>query len=391
LVALDARLQQLDERLLQKPYNKKKWATVKEFSDFLVACPLRTKISQATPEDVRRFLVWKEKRGKTQIHEVTCSYLGKVGIYACACPLRLSSGSVSNIVAHLKSAYQLMGRGTQWCTKTQEGNPATASIVQDYLSAIKEEQAESHVLPHQAKPLFMEKLKRLAEFWQRELEGYLTQVQRFIILRDRAFFTLQFFAGDRAHDLSLLLGQEIKILQDNSGMILRLTFGKQWRGDAHSEFVVPRCSYTKICPVEAMQQYLEWGAHLGLNLQQGYIFRLVSKQREVSHNRFNSAAAYKQLKSYLQSLGINEGETPHGIRGGSAISLVASGATESEVMAHVGWKSQESYSHYTRSALQQSSKAAQKLVQLASRTAHVSDPQFSSLGELYPLFEANGM
>jgi len=39
--------------------------------------------------------------------------------------------------------------------------------------------------------------------------------RRFVFLRDRAFFTLQFFAGDRASDLGQCLSQKVKKLSES--------------------------------------------------------------------------------------------------------------------------------------------------------------------------------
>ena len=57
-------------------------------------------ISSANPDDICRFLVWKEKSGKTQVHSAGCSYqLGEKGIFRCGCPSRLSYRTVDLILA----------------------------------------------------------------------------------------------------------------------------------------------------------------------------------------------------------------------------------------------------------------------------------------------------
>jgi hypothetical protein len=50
--------------------------------------------------------------------------------------------------------------------------------------------------------------------------------RRFVFLKDRAFFTLQFFAGDRASDLGQCLSQEVKKLFESKGRLFRHTVGK---------------------------------------------------------------------------------------------------------------------------------------------------------------------
>jgi hypothetical protein len=41
------------------------------------------------------------------------------------------------------------------------GNPASAQAVKEYLKLIRVEQAKSHVLPKQAKPIFLTKVKAI--------------------------------------------------------------------------------------------------------------------------------------------------------------------------------------------------------------------------------------
>lgn len=51
-------------------------------------------------------------------------------------------------------------------------------------------------------------------------------VDKFVFLRDKAFFLLQLFEGDRANDLGQVLIQEIKYLSGNAGLLFCHTVGK---------------------------------------------------------------------------------------------------------------------------------------------------------------------
>jgi hypothetical protein len=335
-------------RVSSKPYNKKKTALVAEFEDFLSRCGDNTTLAWVTPQHVVRFLVWKDQRGKTQFHDVSCEYIGKPGIQACGCPTRLTSGSVSNIISQLKSFFRSVGFGSHWSVVDSKGNPVAAPLVQDYLIGFRAEGAESHVVPQQAKPLFVDKLFRLCKFWQNELDGYLCRNDRFVILRDRAFFTLQYFSGKRANDLTYLLGQELRLLSDGTGFSIRLTVGKQWQGEEHNDFVIKRCAENAICPCTALERYFDWAVFLGINLKRGFVFRALGKDGSVTDRRWTAESAYKQLKSHLQSIGLDQGETPHGIRGAHAITVLLKGVEPSVAMSHVGWKTASTFSHYSR-------------------------------------------
>lgn len=48
---------------------------------------------------------------------------------------------------------------------------------------------------------------------------------------------------------------------------------------------------------------------------------------------------YERLKFYLKILGIDEGETPHSLRAGCAITLaIGGGKVQADgIMSHIGW------------------------------------------------------
>ena len=64
--------------------------------------------------------------------------------------------------------------------------------------------------------------------------------------------TCWFFAGDRASDLSILVSEEVKMLQGGSGLVFQHTFGKTFRGEKgkKNSFVV------KICEDQAVYQVI---------------------------------------------------------------------------------------------------------------------------------------
>lgn len=79
------------------------------------------------------------------------------------------------------------------------GNPAACP---QYLKLVKEEQARNHVLPKQAKQIFLSKVRTIALFIDMELRLDAPSVRgRYVFFRDQARLKLQFFTGDRASDL----------------------------------------------------------------------------------------------------------------------------------------------------------------------------------------------
>jgi len=214
----------------------------------------------------------------------------------------------------------------------------------------------------QAKPIFMEKLLLISMYIDRQLDkSYLPQIRQFILARDQALFKFLFFSGDRAHDAGLMLAQEIKRLPGNEGFLITHTTGKTHSVDKPHVFSLFRCPVTMICPVQGLETYAGTAVTSGISLQTGYFFRPTNSSM-VLEKPLSYEVTYDRLQFYLNTLGINEGETPHSFRGGCAITFRgisknadASNAMES-LMGHVGWSTEWSASHYSRNT--QSDQAA---------------------------------
>ena len=383
LQRLDTRVESVKSRIDSKPYNKKKSALECELQGFLKALPSQDDVQTCSPEDVLRFLAWKDEagKGKTQVHLVDCKFLGQPGIYDCGCPVRLSAGYIKGIVVKLKSIFAERGRGTAW---DGTGNPACAPGVTAYYKGVEDEQAEAHVVPVQATPLLPEKLVKLSNYLTRELiYGDLGPKEEFLVARDRAFFMLQFFAGDRGHDLCHLLGQEIRRLPGDVGLLVRQTYGKQRNINV---FAIKRSSDPAMCPVKALDEYITRGRQLGVDMAVGYVFRAVSAEGNVLDSCLSQSAISKRLARHLSSIGLFQGETTHGIRGGCAVTLGLLGASSQEAKDHIGWKSNSSWELYSRHK-------ARKALNVADMLSNVvANAQESlSLSEQYCFIDLQGL
>ena len=143
----------------------------------------------ASPRDLVRFLVWKDKSGKTQVHVVGCPH--------CGCPHWLAAGSIDSLTGKLKTVFNENDRAGDWEERLGLGNPAASLLVRKYLKCIKEEQATAGLTPKQATPLFVDKLARLLDHLNRQLEACKTDpIKMYILSRDQAYFKTLFFSGD---------------------------------------------------------------------------------------------------------------------------------------------------------------------------------------------------
>lgn len=165
LAALDARLAQLQMLSLSTPYAKQKSSLKSEFEDFLFSLPGRRSLYSATPLDVCRFLSWKDKGGKTQVHGLSCPHLGKNGVFPCDCPSHLSYKTVDSYVGKLRAIFRSIGREGDWDSSLSLDNPAASLRVKEYLKSVTTEQLQARVTPKQATPLFLDKLLLLSRHW----------------------------------------------------------------------------------------------------------------------------------------------------------------------------------------------------------------------------------
>ncbi|XP_061174881.1 uncharacterized protein LOC133184026 [Saccostrea echinata] len=320
---------------------KKKNSLLEVFSKFLKSFSLP--LAKCTPNDVRRFLVWKDSNGKTIVHNLSCPFLRSKTNVECNCPCRLASGTVDCIIQQLIQIFDEQGFGRYWDITgiSGTGNPAASPLVKEYLKLIREEQAKAHVLPKQAKPIFLSKVRAIALFIDRELKCDDLHVrERYVLFRDQAWLKLQFFTGDRASDLFLVVAQEVKCLADGSGLVFKHTFGKTLRGDKSksNSFVIKKCTDPVVCPVKGLLDFVRFAKSHNVDLSKGYLFRTVAECGRVLDKNVSYSVVYERLRYYLSTLGIYEGETPHSFQSGCAITMTLSGSVENvdQVMNHVG-------------------------------------------------------
>ncbi len=253
---LDVRLCQVDRAAMTMEYARCKDSLRLEFETFFGSLPNQPSL-QSPPHDVRRFLVHKDKGGKTQYHKTEYQFLGRQGVHPCGCPRRLTAGTVESLIGILKGIFAKLGHGDNWDALTNSGNPAFANSVATYLSVIKSKQSLAHVVPKQPKPLFLDKPQAVCSYLQRESDCPCASLSdRFLHLRDKSLMSLQFFAGDRASDISRTLAQEVKKLPGDHG--------KTASSSNPKTFSVYCLAGNVACPVVALEAYVDGALRMAL-------------------------------------------------------------------------------------------------------------------------------
>ena len=125
-------------------------------------------------------------------------------------------------------------------------------------------------------------------------------------------------------------------------------WGKTLRDGASNVFGIRRNSNPQLCPVKAIKTYVAVASELRISLSDGYVFRPTNHQGHILNKPLTSSSAEARFKYYLNEAKIDEGETLHGFRSGSAITLALSGCQLADVMSNVGWSNKVTTLYYMK-------------------------------------------
>ena len=115
-------------------------------------------VSSCTSEEIVKFLISKEKSGKTMLHSRSCSEVH------CNCPTGLAAGLVDSLLGKLRAIFNNLCR-------LHDSNPVADTRVKEYLIFIWGEQAGKVIVPSQAVPLLFVKFSKLISFLRHSIEA----------------------------------------------------------------------------------------------------------------------------------------------------------------------------------------------------------------------------
>lgn len=351
LAALDERLDRMHRSAQSSSYGRQKSSLRLEFESFLASLPGTKSLHFTTPRDITRFLVWKDRHGKTLVHVNGCPDGHLQSGASCACPKRLAFKTIDSYIGKLRAVFKDIGRCGEWNASLGFGNPAASPEVQRYLKMSTEEQLQANITPKQAVPLFLPKLLLLARLWTRKMTAQgITSTNLFLLARDQAFFKALFFSADRGSDLGRVKTDEILRFPQDDGLLFNHVWGKTLRDGTSNVFGIRRHPNPELCPVRAIENYVAICSELRITLTEGFLFRPTNPHGHIVDRPFLSSAADGRLKVYLKEANCDEGETLHSFRCGSAITLALSGSQLGDIMSHVGWHNPSTAVYYMKLA-----------------------------------------
>ena len=162
---ISQRLQVLSYQWSSSRYARQS-ALERELIQFLESLSIPKSLASALPTDVIAFLVWKDRGGKTKVHNQTTTRDG----VPCDCPKRLAFGTVDTLIGKLRSIFADNGRGVEWHSRLGVGNPASCRFDKRYLADVREEQLRARFTPKQAERILVRDLAVISEYIQYRLK-----------------------------------------------------------------------------------------------------------------------------------------------------------------------------------------------------------------------------
>ena len=120
----------------------------------------------------------------------------------------MAAGTVDSLLGKIRSIFNGLGR-------LGLTNPVAHPRVKEYLKFVREEQSGLPVSPSQAVPLFFVKFRKLVALLRGKIANSqsLCRIHKYVLVRDTVFFVVDFFTGDRASDLGLLLPSQVFLVK----------------------------------------------------------------------------------------------------------------------------------------------------------------------------------
>ena len=260
----------------------RKHKVVLDFDAFLKSTPTGAQSwIVATDEDVVNWLCFLDTHGNgtTVVHQHGCQEFGTKHWGSCSrtlgCTTRYAAASMEKgFVSKLRVAYaDIWGRTSYWSKLDRAGNPVASALVTHYVAFTHEEQKKSGIVPRQAPAMLRPELTKLLSSMRTHLAAESQAHRRIALARDIAIFAIAFHTGRRGDDLQHALGSSVLQLPQNQGFIINFQFGKTLRvGGAQAVPICVEEKFPAICPVGALQQYVEATQSCKWDMSGGYHF-----------------------------------------------------------------------------------------------------------------------
>lgn len=341
-----------------------------------------------TAQNVRDFLIYIEKYGRTYVHHKKCNSIDAPAQFKVApdgtvrverlskservpfdtclpgCGRTMKHSSLVTATKHVAGVFKReYNRTGGFCVVTGQGNPVTSAEVRDHLAAISREQQQSQITINKAKEFCLENLltllmgveaSRFQDLAQPGAEKFkwFTEV---LHSRDLLFLVMCMYTGRRCHDFTSLGMADAAIIKKGSFRYALFS----WKMDKTMKLLSTEKSFTIAGTannddvITALQKYYaclyKYRCELKLNavmidrltyvIKSKMFFHMDFKSRTANVKRpFSTDAMVRRLRRYANLANLDESLTIKSFRIGCAKALARRGDNLATVMTKVGWK-----------------------------------------------------
>ncbi len=362
--AITKRFREFRTEVAETATVKSRCATTQNFARFLQSRKTGRVVllQEAQPKDVVEYLCYLDSCGsrrRTVVHARECQAVGTPTLDGCStrigvCTKRYAHESLrTNHVSKLAVTFEKeLGCIHDWDNHHRNGNPVRSDMVNQYMRFTTKQQKKAGVLVKQAPALLRGHLFKIVTPMRTRLQLTASGLERITLARDIAFYTVAFSTTKRGDELVNTLIQRIMRLPNKSGLIFNFQWGKTQRDGADHHVAVGYDSENlTLCPVRAVEQYVEVGKALGWDMTAGYLFPVIADRGGVPKRGTKPVTpSYmtQELRTYTRQAGVDQEFSVHSFRSGGAISRALAGDSLESIMQKAYWKNPKTAWRYMR-------------------------------------------
>ncbi|WAR26369.1 hypothetical protein MAR_012073 [Mya arenaria] len=277
----------------------------------------------------RKFLVYKERYGRTHLHTADCHFKAIPERNSCNCSLMLAEKSVDSLIEKLQVLFRDMVRSVEWNPVFYTGNPAAGLLLKRHLK-----NGTDHIFVHltgdRASDLGQLTLKRV--FWE---NSFITQSKNVVVFNSKdesicsVIYLQNYITFAETIVVDLTCDYLFRLLvKDKSAYNVAITTTS---GAINDE---------SICSVIYLQNYITFAETIVVDLTCGYLFRLLVKDKSAKHiseKQVTATVILVRKKSHLKAINLYDGELAHSPRRGCAIALRPLRLIDTSINQHNYW------------------------------------------------------
>ena len=189
--------------------------------------------------------------------------------------------------------------------------------------------------------MMFDTLDRLCRYLSYAISVQKDPISKYLLARDKAYFTMICHSGGRGGDLGLLFSSRLFEMSNSNGVLISQVVSI----NNPDNFILLPSKDSDISPVSHLSCSIANDAQV--DLKSGCLFRVQDKKTKTITNRpVSSTCMTDRLKMHLKAINLYESEISHSSRRGCSITLKLLGVPADDICKHIGWNSNAMLDHY---------------------------------------------